>query len=49
MDYIALTTFNANGKTIKRGQIIKGKDACKWPNLPMLEAGAYIRRIEPAE
>jgi hypothetical protein len=49
MDYVALTTFMASGKTIKRGTIIKGKDAAKWVNLAMLEAGGYVRRIESSE
>jgi hypothetical protein len=49
MDYIAMTTFMAGGKQVKRGQIIKAKDAAKWLNLAMLEAGGYVRRIEASE
>jgi hypothetical protein len=49
MDYIAMTTFMANGKQIKRGTVLKAKDVAKWMNLPMLEAGGYLRRIESSE
>ena len=46
MEYIATTTFMADGKTIQRGSILKGKDVCKWLNYQLLEIGGYIRRIE---
>jgi hypothetical protein len=49
MDYLAMTTFRADGKEIRRGAIIKGKTASKWTNYLLLEGAGYIRRIEPAE
>jgi hypothetical protein len=48
-DYIATTTFMADGKTIQRGSILKGKTVSKWVNYQILEAAGYIRRIETAE
>ncbi len=47
--YIATTTFMADGKTIQRGSILKGKDVAKWVNYQLLEAAGYIRKIESAE
>ena len=49
MDYIATTTFRANGKEIARGAVIKGKEVSKWLNYMLLENAGYIRRIETAE
>ena len=46
MDYLATTTFNADGKTIQRGTILKGKQVAKWTNYLLLETAGYIRRIE---
>jgi hypothetical protein len=46
MDYIATTTFMADGKEIRRGSIIKGKTVGKWPNYQALEDAGYIRRVE---
>jgi hypothetical protein len=48
-DYIATTTFMAEGKEIRRGSIIKGKTVAKWMNFQLLEAAGYIRRIESPE
>lgn len=48
-DYIATTTFMADGKTILRGTVIKGKIVSRWMNYQLLEAAGYIRRIETAE
>jgi hypothetical protein len=48
-DYIATTTFMADGKTIQRGTVLKGKTVAKWLNYQMLEAAGYIRRIETPE
>ena len=48
-DYIATTTFNADGKIIQRGSILKGKTVAKWLNYQLLEAAGYIRRIETPE
>ena len=48
MNYIATTTFMANGTTIQRGTVLKGKDVAKWLNYQLLEAAGYIRRIEAA-
>jgi len=45
-DYIATTTFRAEGKLINRGKIIKGKDVARWMNYKLLEDAGYIRRIE---
>ena len=46
MDYMATTTFMAEGKEIRRGSIIKGKTIAKWMNYQALEEAGYIRRIE---
>jgi hypothetical protein len=46
VDYVATTTFMANGKEIKRGAVIKGKEVAKWLNYQLLETAGYIRRIE---
>ena len=39
----------ADGKTIQRGTVLKGKTVAKWLNYQMLEAAGYIRRIESPE
>jgi hypothetical protein len=50
MEFLATTTFRANGKEIRRGAVLKGKDVSKWLNYQMLEDAGYIRRIEtPSE
>jgi hypothetical protein len=36
----------ADGKTIQRGTVLKGKEVAKWLNYQLLEAAGYIRRIE---
>jgi hypothetical protein len=46
MDYLATTTFKADGKTIQRGTVLKGKVVSKWMNYQILEDSGYIRRIE---
>jgi hypothetical protein len=46
MDFIATTTFMAEGKQILRGSIIKGKVVAKWMNYRSLEDAGYIRKIE---
>lgn len=46
MDYLATTTFMADGKTIQRGTVLKGKLVAKWLNYQTLEDAGYIRRIE---
>jgi hypothetical protein len=46
MEYMATTTFMADGKEIRRGSIIKGKTVSKWPNYMALEEAGYIRKIE---
>jgi hypothetical protein len=48
-DYIATTTFMADGKQYLRGSIIKGKVVAKWVNYQILENAGYIRRIESPE
>jgi hypothetical protein len=48
MEYLAMATFNADGKTIQRGTVLKGKQVAKWTNYLVLEAAGYIRRIEDA-
>ena len=50
MDFIATTTFMAEGKKIIRGTILKGKTVAKWMNYQSLEDAGYIRKIEtPSE
>jgi len=48
-DYIAITSFLADGKQILRGQVIKGKIVAKWMNYQLLEDAGFIRRIESPE
>jgi hypothetical protein len=48
-DYIATTTFMAEGKEIRRGTIVKGKTVCRWANYQILEAAGYIHRVESPE
>ncbi len=49
MDYIATTTFMAEGKKVLRGTVLKGKQVSKWMNYQSLEDAGYIRRIEKPE
>ena len=46
MDFIATTSFMAEGKRILRGTILKGKVVSKWMNYQSLEDAGYIRKIE---
>lgn len=45
-DFIATTTFKAEGKTILRGTVLKGKQVSRWMNYQSLEDAGYIRRVE---
>lgn len=50
MEYLATTTFMADGKEIRRGTVLKGKVVSKWMNYQALEDAGYIRKIEsPSE
>jgi hypothetical protein len=48
MEYLATTTFMADGKIIQRGTVLKGKVVSKWMNYQTLEDAGYIRKIEAA-